>query len=248
MPTRLLGNADRRQVADGTPQLEAHVDACAARAERVQPRSREVQLSNDRGGLGDRAPPGSGCAGCGTRLGDEELRLGAASRESLNERQDVGAVTRVARPPGRRALGAEELVQADDRRRAAGDTHGVLQYPCRRRRDRARVGGPGRRADGPLERHVPEGELRTAAARIGGGRVVREGDRQARAEEESPERHPLVPVVDPGGLRLWTTGWRRRACRRRHADRSGQREDQPGGNRELYGCDASQLHDPGARS
>ena len=202
-------DTDRRQVAHGAPQLEPHVDARSSRPERVQPRSRQVQLADDRCDLRQRAPPVPRGAAGGAGLRDEELRLGTVRGQALHEGQHVGAVTGSPRPPRRRALGLEELVQADHGRRAAGDAHGVFQHACRCSRNRPRVGRFRRRADSAPERHVPEGELRAAPARVRGRRVVRQRDRQPRLEEEAPERHPLVAVVDPGGLRRLAT--RRRA-------------------------------------
>src|SRR6185437_1335007 len=104
-------DADRREVPDGTPQLEAHVHASARRAERVERWRRQIELAHDRGGLRDRPPPACGRALRRPGLRDQELRLRAACRERLDEREDVRAVAGVPRLPGSRALGAEELVE-----------------------------------------------------------------------------------------------------------------------------------------
>ena len=74
---------------------------------------------------------------------------------------------------------------------------------------------------------------------------MRERDREPRAEEEAPEGHPLVAVVDPGGLRRLDTRQRGRPGALRDAGCPGQRGNHPGGNREMYGGDPSHLHDPG---
>ena len=128
MPSRFAGIPidvrSRDRVAVALPQEPVAED----RAERPDLGGGQIDLADDVGDLGHRAPPRDrvGRAGVG-RLVDEQHRVRSQRREVLQEREHVRPVLRRRRAPGRRDRRAEELVLDDERRRAAaGPDDGLL--------------------------------------------------------------------------------------------------------------------------
>src|SRR6266480_910270 len=194
------------------PQLEAEVNRGAWRAEALEDWTGDVDLANDRRGLRKGLPPGPGRAGGVSCFGDEQVRLRPPRRERANELEDVGAILGVALAPGRPQTRSVELVEREDRGRAACHLDRRRREPFGDRGDPPGIGRMRRRSNGVLQRHIPVGDLGPAAPRRGRRRGMRERDCESRAIEELSKRDPLVRVVDPGGLPSLDAGSRRR-CR-----------------------------------
>src|SRR3954463_5992790 len=158
------------------------------------------------------------------------MRLRATGGQSLNQRQNICAVLSIRRARSSGEPRPVELVEGDDRRPAACHLHGGGDEPGRCRRNPRWIPGPAGCADRRLQRHVPVGDLRTAPTSLSGRRGVCQRHGQAGPEEQPPEPHPLVGVVDPGRLSRLYAGGRRRGCARsgrRSRTECCQRDDDP---------------------
>ena len=187
------------EVRDHAPDSQAHAPVSHHRAHRVDARGVVVGLVDDVGRLRDLAPPVRGRTGDRGVPVHQQRRMPAACRQTLYEREHIGAVLGGRRSPRRRCLGPEQLVERDPRRAAVGGLLGLRQQLGRSGRNRGGIGGVGRVADDPVEVEDKVRGRRPLAPVVGGySRPARRhhdpGMRQDRADIRP---HRAFAVVDP---------------------------------------------------
>ena len=175
---------------------------------------------------GSRSDAGGG-GGSGRRI------VPSSTAETTNERASmaiaIGAVSRLTRNPampnageldrrarrGQRAVGAHEVLAADDRREvcAVGDVEERRQHGGQRRHDehlRERQPAADRRDRDAAQQHAPDrGRPRSARAAVAGGRPRR----RPRTRPAAPRRGPGCAAPRPRSARRGASGWPRTAAR-----------------------------------
>ena len=188
-------------VADALAERHPHPPAPEDHAELVDLRRCEIDLRDHIGVRGDLTPPLERLAG-GVRLGgDEDERLRASRGQRPHEGEDVGAVLRVDRRPGRRRIGAEELVQRHPRRRAARRRHRAVEDAVRLVLDLRGVLPPRRTADAVVQIEVEVDGVRPGRPQLGREEQVRGRRNDTGLGEPVPEGNGAVGEVDPLGAR-----------------------------------------------
>ena len=207
-PGRALEAEHQADPRDGDADLDEPCDAAsqpgaqsAIREQRPLRRERptvEVDLRHDVGDGGDGTPPRRGLVGPGERRGaDQQERPRTARRERAHEPEDVVAILRVVRRPGRLEVRPVQLVERDPRRRALGLRRGEHEEAVGALLDRRRIERLGRRADARAEIHVPVDGLGALGAEARGVLAGR-----GRGDDPRSRKHALDlggAEVDPDG-------------------------------------------------
>ena len=191
---------DRDEVLRPAAEHLADRSAALDDAQLVDLRRREVDLANDRGHLGDLAPPVPCLAAGIGDAGDEQDRLRAAGGERAEKDQHIRAVLRVAHAPGRQGARTLQLVLGNHRVGAPHRVRGIRVEPVRAVGDRGRIGGLGRGPGPPREVEVEVDGLRPAGANLRRKDEVRGGIDGACLRKQLPERNRAVGEVDPDRL------------------------------------------------